>query len=112
MKKHKSDEIDQQWFDEQLGAAINRFDAVHEPLLPELHNIEQLVQLHKNDLKRKLWKDLLLFWLVACFIFGSMMWMLERDWVWFAILQSIIAMGGIAFVSMTFGKRMGRKWNN
>jgi len=112
LKKHKSEDIDQKWFDEQFGSVVNQFDAAHAPLLPELHHVEQLVQLHKNDLRRKFWKELLLFWLVACFIFGLMMWMLERDLVWFAILQLIIAMGGIGFVSMTFGKRMGRKWNN
>jgi hypothetical protein len=111
MKKHKTEKDDQQWFDNQLGESVNRFDAVHAPPLPELHAFEQLVHEHKRELKRKLRKELMLFWLSACFIVSIMMWILDRNWVWFAILQSVIAAGGIAFVGIMFGKRMGRQWN-
>ncbi|WP_424768848.1 YxlC family protein [Paenibacillus sp. sgz302251] len=112
MKKHKTNDDDQQWFDNQIGEALDRFDAIHAPLLPKLHVFEQLVQAHKRELKRKLWKDLLLFWLLAVFIFSSMMWVLDRNWVWFLTIQSAIAAGGIGFVSITFVRRMGSTWRS
>ncbi|RCW44150.1 YxlC family protein [Paenibacillus prosopidis] len=111
MKKHKTENGDQQWFDNQIGKAVKRFDDVHEPSVPELHAFEQLVHEHKREVKRKLWKELMLFWLAACFIFGFMMWIVDRNWVWFAVFQSAIAAGGIVFAGMTFGKRVGREWN-
>jgi hypothetical protein len=111
MKKYKTDNGDQQWFDDQIGEAVNRFDAVHAPPVPELHAFEQLVHEHKREVKRKQWKELMLFWLAACFIFGFMMWILDRNLVWFAVLQSVIAIGGIIFAGMAFGKRMWHQWN-
>jgi hypothetical protein len=112
MKKLKEDTEDQQWFDNQLQETLDRFDAIHVPHVPELHRFEDMVDAHKQQLKKKLWKDLLLFWLIACLIFGLMMWMIDRNWVWFAILQAVIAAGGIGFVSITFGRRKVRAWRS
>lgn len=110
MKKRKEDHNDQQWFDEQLGEAVTRFDAAHAPHVPEPQQFEALVQAHKRETKRKLWNELLLFWLTACFIFSLMLWIIDHNWIWFAILQVIATAGGIGFVSMTFGRRKVRAW--
>ncbi|KRE32697.1 YxlC family protein [Paenibacillus sp. Soil522] len=112
MKKPKEDYNDQQWFDEQLGEAVTRFDAAHAPHVPELQQFEGFVQAHKHETKKKLWKELMLFWLTACFIFGSMLWIIDRNWIWFAILQAVIAAGGVGFVSLTFGRRRVRSWRS
>ncbi|MGG1639507.1 YxlC family protein [Paenibacillus sp. FSL K6-3182] len=112
MKKLKEETEDQKWFDDQLQETLNRFDAIHAPHVPELQRFEDMVDAHKQQMKRKLWKDLLIFWLLACLIFGMMMWMLDRNLVWFAVLQVVIAVGSIGFVGITFGRRKVRTWKS
>lgn len=112
MKKLEKDLIDQLWFDDHMKEQVSRFEAIHEPHVPDLHAFEQFVHEHKQGMKRKLWKELAMFWLMACFVFGGMMWVMDRNLVWFLILQAVIAAGGIVFVSMTFGKGMIRKWKS
>ncbi|WP_028609449.1 DUF5345 family protein [Paenibacillus harenae] len=111
-KKPSNSPDDQQWFDERLGDAIRRFDENHLPETAELQAFEQLVLAHKQGLKKKLWKELLLFWLTSCFIFGSMMWVLEQNWVGFPVMQAVIAAGGIIIALMKFGNRTGIKWKS
>ena len=112
MKKPKEDPNDQQWFDDQLKEAVTRFDATHAPNVPDLQQFEAFVDNHKQEMKKGLWKELMLFWLTACFIFGFMLWMIDRHWEWFAILQAVIAVGGIGFASLTFGRRKVRAWKS
>ncbi|MCA0756782.1 YxlC family protein [Paenibacillus sp. N4] len=112
MKKNKTDELDQQWFDEQIGAALNRFDAVHERPMPDLHELERLVQEHKREAKRKLWRELALFWLTAICVLFTMLWLLDSSRIGFAIVQAVLAAGAIGFTGITFGKRMGQKWKS
>lgn len=112
MKKNKTDELDQQWFDEKVGAALSRFDAVHERPMPELPELERLVQEHKRETRKKLWRELALFWLAAVFVLCSMLWLLDSSRIGFAIVQAVLAAGGIGFAVITFGKRMGQKWKS
>lgn len=112
MKKPDEDINDQQWFNDNMKEKVNRFDAIHEPDVPDFQAFNRLVVLHKEDIKRKLWKELSLFWLTACFIFGSMMWILDRNWIWFIVLQAVIAVSGIGFGAMTLRKGMRHKWKS
>ncbi|OBZ08528.1 YxlC family protein [Bacillus sp. FJAT-26390] len=112
MKKPKEEDYDQQWFDDQFKEAVNRFDATHAPNVPDLQQFEAFVEGRKQEMKRGLWKELLLFWLTGCLVLGLMLWMLDRSWVWFAVLQTLIAAGGIGFVSITFGRRKVRTWRS
>lgn len=112
MKKPKEEHDDQLWFESEMQQALTRFDVAHKPDIPELQRFENMVLAHKQEMKRTLWKELAVFWLIACLMFGLMMWMLDRNWVWFAILQAVIAAGGIVFVSMTFNRRKVRVWKS
>lgn len=112
MKKPNEVNHDQQWFDNQFKEAVTRFDATHAPNVPNLQQLEAFVAGHKQDVKRRLWKELLLFWLTACFIFGVMMWVIDRNLVWFAVLQALVAAGGVGFVIMTYGRRKVRTWRS
>ncbi|CAM4188154.1 YxlC family protein [Paenibacillus alkaliterrae] len=112
MRKQKTDDVDQLWFEKHVGPAVNRFDAVHSPPIPGLNELEQRVKRHKQDVKRMLWKELALFWLTAIFVLSSMLWLLDNSRMWFAVVQTVFAAGGIGYVSMIFGRRMGHKWKN
>lgn len=112
MKKPKEELDDQQWFNDQIKNTITRFDASHRPDVPELQQFEVFVDRHKQETKKKLRKELMLLWAAACFIFALMLWMIDRNWIWFAILQAVVAACGIGYVSLTFGLRKVREWKN
>ncbi|WP_141502729.1 YxlC family protein [Paenibacillus luteus] len=112
MKKPNEEIEDQLWFEDRLKDAMTQFDAVHAPKVPSLQQFEALVDDHKQEMKKRLWKELLLFWLIACFILGLMLWVLDRNVVWFAILQICIAVGGISFVTMRFRRRKVSTWKS
>lgn len=112
MKKPKEEIDDQQWFNDQFKNALTRFDASHGPDVPELQQFEAFVDSHKQETKKKLLKELMLLWAAACFIFAVMVWMIDRNWVWFAILQAVVAATGIGYASLTFGLRKVRGWKS
>ncbi|WP_138755184.1 YxlC family protein [Paenibacillus sinopodophylli] len=112
MKKRDEEMDDQKWFNDQFKDKITRFDDLHAPLIPSSQQFDELVHAHKQERSRKLWKELLLFWITACFVFGLMLWIIERNWVWFAILQTIVAAGGMVFASMAFSRRRQREWKS
>ncbi|WP_307476405.1 YxlC family protein [Paenibacillus harenae] len=103
---------DKRWFDNQIGDSLRQFDEAHKPFTPDMFEFEALVGAHKQTIRRKQWKDLLLLWLIGCFLFGGMMWLLERDMVWFVVLQAVIACTAIGCVAVMFGKKkVSRRWN-
>lgn len=82
MKKSNDDLDDQQWFEDHITEAVSRFDAVHAPHIPEALQFEALVEGHKKELRRRLWKELLLLSFAACVVLSLMLWMTaERNLV-------------------------------
>jgi hypothetical protein len=103
---------DERWFDSRVGNSLKQFDDAHKPYTPDRFEFEALVGAHKQAIRRKQWKELLLLWLIGCFLFGGMMWVLERDIVWFAILQAVIACAAVGYVAVMFGKKkVSHRWN-
>lgn len=102
---------DELWFKHQIGGELERFDQAHEIQPPELHEFESLVRSHRQVIKRKQWKELLLLWMIGCVVFGTMMWLLQKEVVWFIALQTVVGCSAVLYASLTFGKRVGQKWN-
>lgn len=106
-----ANDLDQQWFDRQMSGQLRKFDAVHEPVVPKIPELETMVKTHKREMIKKQLRDLLLFWLIALPVLSTMFWVLERDWIWFAVIQSLVAAGAVFYASMMFRKRVSRQWN-
>ncbi len=112
MTKPDEEKNDQSWFDEQLKDAVAEWDKAHAPQTPDYRQLEALVEGHKQEMRKRLWMDLLLLWLVASCILLFMLWMIDRSLLWFVILQASIALGGAAVVTMTYGRRRAGLWRN
>lgn len=110
MQGKKSEELDQQWFDEHLRQPVKQLDQLYDPVTPDLAQFERLVHEHKRAVKKKQWRDLALLWLAGCFIFSSMMWLADRHLVWFVVGQTAVAAGAIITIGMKFGRRLSRSW--
>lgn len=111
MKKKVHDE-DQQWFMEHIGTELQKMDDAYERSEPELEPFESFVASHKMALRKKLWRDLALFWLVAAMLLLGMLWVLERDWIWFAALQLLVAVSAIGYIGFAFVWKGRKQWKN
>ncbi|REK71569.1 YxlC family protein [Paenibacillus paeoniae] len=112
MKKNNVHDEDQQWFTEHMGAELQRFDDAYERREPELAPLDSFVASHKLALRKKLWRDLALFWLVAAMLLLGMLWILERDWIWFAALQLLVAISAIGYIGFVHRKKGREQWKN
>lgn len=113
MKKSNDNEIQMQlWFDEQIGDQLHKLDTANEPDIPPISEFVALVESHKREHEKKQWRDLLLFWLTAVPVLAVMLWVLERDWLWFVSIQVSVALGAILFVSTKVRQRVDQQWNN
>ncbi|RJE87745.1 hypothetical protein D3P07_15705 [Paenibacillus sp. 1011MAR3C5] len=112
MKKNKVHDEDQQWFMEHIGTELRKMDDAYERSEPELGPFESFVASHKQALRRKLWRDLALFWLVAAMLLLGMLWILERDWIWFAALQLLVAISAISYIGFVHVWKGRKQWKN
>lgn len=111
MKKKAHDE-DQQWFMERIGADLQKFDHAYERKEPELAPFESFVVARKHAFRKKLWRDLALFWLVGAMLLLGMLWILERNWIWFAALQLLVAISAIGYIGVVQVKKVREQWKN
>lgn len=99
-------------FRELLGGHLSRWDERIQPPVPHLSSLEQLVSRHKEELGRKLWRDLLLLWTLGVFIVGGLLLMLQWNIVAFVCLQAAAFAGAIVylFVHSRRDRSVKRKW--
>ncbi|RJX38643.1 hypothetical protein D3P09_13900 [Paenibacillus pinisoli] len=112
MKKNKAHDEDQQWFKDHIGAELQRMDAAFERSEPELEPFESFVASHKQALRRRLWRDLALFWLVAAMLLLGMFWIMEQDWIWLAALQSLVAVSAVGYIGIAHVWKGRKQWKN
>ncbi len=113
MKKNSDNEAQiQQWFDEYLGEPLQKMDSTQETDTPSISEFIAFVESHKREHAKRQWRDLLLFWLAAVPVVGIMLWMLERDWLWFASIQLSVTIGAILYIITKARQRVDQQWNN
>lgn len=112
MTKNMGPDEEQRWFEEQMGEALKTFDAAYERQAPDLVMLEAFAAQHQREQRKKMWKELALFWLVAACLLLGMMWVLERHFIWFVALQVLVAAGGLGFVGISYFKKVSRLWKS
>ncbi|TYP68622.1 YxlC family protein [Paenibacillus methanolicus] len=90
-----------QWegMEQELTAALERWDARIEPPLPPMAAFEQLVGEQRARSRNRLWRDLFAFWAVAALILSLMVLVVESSIIGFVILQATVFVAAIAFVA-------------
>lgn len=102
---------EQQWFNKHMGEQLQQFDSAYEPDVPGISEFEALVTSHKREMVRKQWRDLLLFWLIALPVLGMMLWVLERNLLWFVGIQSAVSIIAVFYVIAKLRKKGEMQWN-
>ena len=99
-------------FRELVGAQLSQWDERIQPPVPHLAALEQLVSRQKEELSRRLWRDLLLLWMLGIFIIGGLLLMLQWNIVVFACLQAAALAGALLylFVHSRRNRSVKRKW--
>ncbi|MCR2803334.1 YxlC family protein [Paenibacillus soyae] len=112
MKKNGAHDEEQLWFDEQVKTGLLKFDQAYERPEPELAQLEAFVAEHRRQHRRKLLRELALFWLVAAIVLTAILGLLDRSWIWYVTLQGISAVGAIGFIAAASVKRRKQSWKN
>lgn len=112
MKKNGAHDEEQLWFDARVKTELTKFDQAFERPDPDPTQLAALVADHRKQLRRKLWRDLALFWIVAAIVLTAILGVLDRSWIWFVALQGISAAGAIAFIGISSAKRRKQSWKN
>ncbi|MFD0962008.1 DUF5345 family protein [Paenibacillus chungangensis] len=100
---------DQLWFQRHVKGELQRFDKSFEAEAeaPSIMELESFIGEHKSSLRRKQWKELLLFWLTALLLLGGVGWLSKQDVIWFVTLQIAAGWGGILFLGIMHRRRKG-----
>lgn len=115
MKKNKAHDAlddDQLWFMENMGGELNKFDAAYERQMPDLEEMEAYLAIQKQELRRKLWRDLARFWLVAIVVLTGTMWMFNRDPIWYIGFQSAVCIGAVGYIGIAHAKKVKTLWKS
>lgn len=103
-------EEQQHWFDKHIGEELLKFDAAFERQMPDARQLEAFAAGYRRELRKKLWRDLTFFWLVAVALLLGMLWMLDRNWIWFVTLQTFAGAGAIGYIGYSYVMKVGHIW--
>ncbi|MFC4100894.1 YxlC family protein [Paenibacillus xanthanilyticus] len=107
------DEAEWGELEQDLSAALERWDARIEPPLPPLAAFEQLVGEQRARSRSRLWRDLFVFWTVAALILSLMVLVVESSIIGFVILQATVFVAAIAFVATGVRSKEGaEEWRS
>ncbi|WP_336771426.1 YxlC family protein [Paenibacillus sp. MMO-58] len=81
-----------------LTESLNSWDASIELPVPHIIELEQLISHHKEKTKRKLWRDLIILWMLGILVVGSMMLIYDWNDSAFWLLQILGVIGGLMFL--------------
>lgn len=110
MNENGAPDEEQLWFDQQVRTELARFDQAFEQPEPDMQQLEAFVRNHQQEMKRKLWRDLALFWSVAAIVLVIVMGVLNRSLIGFVSLQALAAIGAIGYIGKTMVKKESRLW--
>lgn len=105
-------EADAEEFRELIGDHLSRWDERIEPPVPHLSALEQMVSQHQEELGRRLWRDLLLLWMLGVVLIGGLVLMIRWSIVAFACLQAAALAGALLylFFHSRRNRSVKRKW--
>ncbi len=102
-------------FQELLGDHLMKWDASIKPPTPALSTLEQLVSDQKQLLARRLWRDLLMLWVVGGLVLSGMLLLFQHNMIVFVVVQtgSIIAAAIFLILTQRSKFKEGQyKWTN
>lgn len=102
-------------FQELLGDHLMKWDASITAPVPALDTLEQLVIDQKQLLTRRIWRDLLLLWVIGGFIISGMLLLLQHNTLVFALVQAGSIVAAAIFLILTLSSKSeegSTKWTN
>ncbi|WP_308636070.1 DUF5345 family protein [Paenibacillus silvisoli] len=88
-------EQEEEQFRQLLGVHLEGWDDRMQPGIPTGEAMTALVREHKQEMRVRFRRELLLFWLVSILVLGGMMLLLLSNVVLFAVFQAIAVAVGV-----------------
>ena len=102
-------------FQELLGDHLIKWDASIKPPTPALSTVEQLVSDQKQVLARRLWRDLLMLWVIGGLVISGMLLLFQHNRIVFVVVQTGSIIAAAIFLILTLRSKFKEgqyKWNN
>lgn len=92
---------------------LKQWDHSIAPDVPSLESISQLISSHKEVVRSRLWRDLLLLWGIGSFIITGLMFVLYSSFQVFLFVQlGTLGAAGLILLRASFRKEGRRKWTH
>jgi hypothetical protein len=99
-------------FREMVGGPLEAMDDLFEPEVPQAAWFAELVIVQKKEIRRKMLRDLLLFWIVGCLALGLMTLLVTQNVIVFLLLQLFAMAGAGVFIGRNEVRRVKREWTH
>jgi hypothetical protein len=99
-------------FREMVGGPLEAMDDLFEPEVPQAAWFAELVIVQKKEIRRKMLRDLLLFWIVGCLALGLMTLLITQNVIVFLLLQLFAMAGAGVFIGRNEVRRVKREWTH
>jgi tetrahydromethanopterin S-methyltransferase subunit G len=106
---------DDKAFQELLGDHLMKWDASINPPTPALSTLEQLVSEQKQLISRRIWRDLLMLWVIGGLVISGMLLLFQHNRIVFVVVQAVFIIAAAIFLILTQRSKFKEgqyKWNN
>ncbi|MFD0715944.1 YxlC family protein [Paenibacillus sp. GCM10027626] len=112
-RQHERLEEEEELFQRLLGQPLQQWDEAIKPDVPSIQALTQLTQQHRSDMRRKLWRDLVLLWIVSGVLLSGLLILVQEDIRLFVIVQVTVFAAALLFlVGERVHREVRRKWTN
>jgi len=102
-----------QEFRQLIGQHLEKWDETVNPTVPSIQALTQLAEDHRIFMRKKLWRDLVLFWIVSGIVLSGLLMLIYQDIRLYVIVQIIMLVAAILFlVAERLHRRVREKWTN
>jgi len=102
-----------QEFRQLVGQHLEQWDETVTPSVPSIQALTQLAEEHRIFMRKKLWSDLVLFWIVSGILLSGLLMLIYQDIRLYVIVQVIMLVAALLFlVAERMHRKVREKWTS
>jgi len=100
-------------FEQLIGQHLEQWDKTVNPSVPSIQALTQLAEDHRIFMRKKLWRDLVLFWIVSGILLSGLLMLIYQDIRLYVIVQVIMLVVAFIFlIAERMHRKVREKWTN
>lgn len=100
-------------FRAMAGDSLKQWEQSIDPDVPSLESIGGMISSHKEAVRVRLWRELLLLWVIGCFVISGLMLVLYSSLQVFLFVQlGVLGAAGLLLLRASLRKEGRGKWTH